>query len=93
MSILLISIAAIFGCLLSVLIGFIGRQRTIGFGWAFVSSVVLSPPIGLIITMLSKPRDPNAYHSWGCLSTAICFTMTLVIVISAIISLGLLLLI
>ncbi|MFI3280023.1 MAG: hypothetical protein SNG49_08230 [Rikenellaceae bacterium] len=93
MSVLLISVVVIFGCLLSLLIGFIGQQRTIGFGWAFALSLALTPPIGLIITMLTKPRDPHAFHSWGCLSTAICFTMTLVITVSAIIGLGIIFLI
>lgn len=35
----------------------IGKKRRIGEEWSFFLSFMLSPPIGLIITLASKPRD------------------------------------
>lgn len=35
-------------------IGAIGRNRRIGFGWAFAASLFLSPLVGLIIALCSK---------------------------------------
>jgi len=40
--------------LCSLGIGAIGKNRRIGFGWAFAASLFLSPLIGLIITLCSK---------------------------------------
>jgi uncharacterized protein YacL len=41
----------------SALVGLVGKNRKIGFGWSFVLSLFLSPIIGLIITLLSKKKD------------------------------------
>lgn len=43
--------------ILSVLIGQIGKNREIGFGWSFALSLFLTPMIGLIITLFSKKKD------------------------------------
>src|SRR5690348_8014733 len=40
--------------ILSIIVGAIGSSRNIGFGGAFLLSLVLSPLIGLIITLISK---------------------------------------
>ena len=42
---------------LALLIGQLGKNRKIGFGWSFALSLFLSPIIGLIITLLSKKND------------------------------------
>ncbi len=42
---------------LSALVGQLGKNRKIGFGWSFALSLFLSPIIGLIITLLSKKKD------------------------------------
>ncbi|WP_396199546.1 hypothetical protein [Flavobacterium sp.] len=39
------------------LIGQLGKNRRIGFGWSFALSFFLSPIIGLIITLCSKKND------------------------------------
>lgn len=39
------------------LIGQLGKNRKIGFGWSFALSLFLSPIIGLIITLCSKKND------------------------------------
>ena len=42
---------------LAALIGQLGKNREIGFGWSFALSLFLSPLIGLIITLFSKKKD------------------------------------
>ncbi len=42
---------------ISLLVGKLGSKRKIGFGWAFALSLLLSPLIGLIITLISKKDD------------------------------------
>lgn len=56
------------GCLLAVLVGIIGSRRRIGFGWAFLISLLLTPLVGLIVTLLSDPL-PGGDRRWGCLGT------------------------
>ncbi|WP_181982320.1 SHOCT domain-containing protein [Alistipes indistinctus] len=43
--------------ILSILVGLLGSSRKIGFGMAFLWSILLSPLIGVIITMASKPLE------------------------------------
>jgi hypothetical protein len=42
---------------LAALVGQLGKNRNIGFGWSFALSLLLSPIIGLIITLFSKKKD------------------------------------
>ena len=46
----------------SIVIGFIGSGRKIGFGGAFFCSLLLSPIIGLIITLVSKNKAEEKYQ-------------------------------
>lgn len=46
--------------ILSVLVGFIGQSRKIGFGWAFIAALFLSPLIGLIFALASSPEGTAA---------------------------------
>lgn len=39
----------------SVLVGVYGRNKGLGFAWPFVGSLILSPLIGFIITVVTKP--------------------------------------
>jgi len=41
---------------LALLVGVVGKNRKIGFGGAFFLSLLLSPIIGLVIALLSKPK-------------------------------------
>jgi len=41
----------------SILVGQLGKNRKIGFGWSLVLSLLLSPIIGLIITLFSKKNS------------------------------------
>ncbi|MCQ2171188.1 MAG: hypothetical protein MJZ17_00315 [Bacteroidales bacterium] len=43
--------------ILCILVGRLGKNRKIGFTWSFIFSLLLSPLIGIIITLLSKKRD------------------------------------
>lgn len=45
----------------SLVVGAIGASRKIGFWGAFLLSLLLSPLIGLIITLVSKSHEDEAY--------------------------------
>lgn len=53
--------------LLDVLVGLLGSRRNIGFGWAFIISVLFTPLIGLIATLISNPLPAGAEPKYGCL--------------------------
>jgi phosphate/sulfate permease len=55
---LLMLIAWIIG---SVIVGFIGSDRSIGFWGAFILSLLLSPLIGLLITLFSETNSSKVY--------------------------------
>ena len=56
------------GCFLAVLVGIIGSHRRIGFGWAFLLSVIFTPLVGLIVALLTDPL-PGGGQRWGCIGT------------------------
>ncbi len=68
MHLLLVIFGLSSGCILSVLVGFVGRERNIGFGWAFLLSLIFTPLVGLILTLLSSPNSRGG-GSWGCLGS------------------------
>lgn len=45
----------------SFVVGIVGKDRKIGFWGAFLVSILLSPLIGLIITLVSKNKEDEAY--------------------------------
>ena len=70
MSALAVIFGLLSGSLLSVLVGIIGSRRHIGFGWAFLISLIFTPLVGLIITLISAPL-PCGVQRWGCIGTVI----------------------
>ncbi len=58
------------GCFLSLLVGIIGSRRRIGFGWAFLVSVIFTPLVGLIVALLTDPL-PGGEQRWGCIGTVV----------------------
>lgn len=58
------------GLFLDVLVGLLGSRRNIGFGWAFILSLLLSPLVGLIIVLISDPLPEGAERKLGCLGSA-----------------------
>jgi len=44
--------------IMSILVGVLGSNRKIGFFWAFFWSILLSPFIGLVITLISSKKKP-----------------------------------
>ncbi len=48
--------------ILSFIVGFIGSDRKIGFGGAFFISLIFSPLIGLIFTLISKTNAEEIYR-------------------------------
>ena len=70
MAILTLVFGLLSGCLLAVLVGIIGSRRRIGFGWAFLISVIFTPLVGLIVALLTDPL-PGGDQRWGCIGTFI----------------------
>lgn len=85
----MISSIIIFGLLsghllLDVLIGLLGSRREIGFGWAFILSVVFTPLIGLIAILLSVKLPEGTEPKYGCLGKSFgCLGSILMILIVA----------
>jgi len=50
-----------FWIIFSFVVGFMGTSRNIGFWGAFLFSIFLSPLIGIIITLVSKDKEDEAY--------------------------------
>ena len=70
MSILIVLFGLLSDCLLSVLVGIIGSHRRIGFGWAFLISLIFTPFVGLIVALLTDPL-PGGGQRWGCVGTVV----------------------
>lgn len=66
MSILAVIFGILSGCFLAVLVG-ISR---IGFGWAFLISLIFTPLVGLIVALLTDPL-PGGGQRWGCVGTVV----------------------
>ena len=56
--------------LFAVLVGILGATRKIGFGWSFIISLILTPVVGLICTLISDPL-PTGERKWGCIANLI----------------------
>ena len=80
MSILAVIFGILSGCFLAVLVGiigslqlggaFAGAPRRIGFGWAFLISLIFTPLVGLIVALLTDPL-PGGGQRWGCVGTVV----------------------
>lgn len=64
----LLAFGACTGTLLAALVGVLGSHHRIGFGWAFLLSVVFTPVVGLIVVLLSDSL-PEGERRWGCVGT------------------------
>ena len=71
------------GILLDVLVGLLGSRRNIGFGWAFLISVIFTPLIGLIVVLISNPLPAGAEPKYGCLGYSFGCLGTIFIVLIA----------
>ena len=87
----MISSIIIFGLLsghllFDVLVGLLGSRREIGFGWAFILSVVFTPLIGLLAVLLSSNLPAGAEPKYGCLGYSFgCLgTIFMVLIVSVI---------
>lgn len=87
MTILTVIFGILSGCLLSVLVGLVGSRRRIGFGWAFLISLIFTPLVGLIIALLTEPL-PGGDQRWGCIGTTlavlgvICFIVFMILLLA-----------
>lgn len=79
------------GILLDVLVGLLGSRRNIGFGWAFIISVLFTPLIGLIATLISNPLPAGAEPKYGCLGYSFgCLGTIFIVLITAAVLFGVL---
>jgi len=77
--------------LLDVLVGLLGSRRNIGFGWAFIISVLFTPLIGLIATLISNPLPAGAEPKYGCLGYSFgCLGTIFIVLITAAVLFGVL---
>jgi purine-cytosine permease-like protein len=74
------------GLLLDVLVGFLGSRRNIGFGWAFIISLLFTPLIGIVAVLLSEQLPQGAEPKYGCLGHSFgCLgTIFMILIITAI---------
>ncbi len=68
---LIIIFGVLGGCFLSVLVGILGSKRELGFGWAFLLSLIFTPFVGLICALISDPLPQGAPKRWGCLGVVV----------------------
>ena len=63
-----------------------GSRRNIGFGLAFILSVIFTPLIGLIFVLLSRELPNGAEPKYGCLGYSFgCLgTIFMVLIVSVI---------
>lgn len=80
MGVFTVLFGALSGCLLSVLVGLVGSNRRIGFGWSFLLSLIFTPLVGLVFTLLSDPL-PSGEKRWGCIGTFVALLGALCLVI------------
>ena len=82
--------AVVFGVGVDVVIGLLGSRRNIGFGWAFIISVLFTPLIGLIAVLLSERLPQGSEPKYGILGLSFgCLGAVFMILIGAALLLGL----
>lgn len=80
MTFLILLFGLLSDCLLAVLVGLVGSRRRIGFGWAFLISLIFTPIVGLVVTLLTEPL-PGGGQRWGCLGTVLAMLGLLMLAI------------
>ena len=75
--------AVVLGVGVDALIGLFGSRRNIGFGWAFIISLLLTPLVGLIAVLLSEPLPQGAEPKYGCLGFSFGCMGTIIITLIA----------
>ena len=68
--------------LVSVLVGLLGARRRIGFGWAYLLSILTTPLIGLIITLMFD-KLPYGERKWGCLGVILAIVAIVLLIMLA----------
>lgn len=77
------------GFLLDVLVGLLGSRRNIGFGWAFIISLLFTPIIGIIAVLLSNQLPYGAEPNYGCLGYSFgCLGTIIMVLIAAALMVG-----
>jgi hypothetical protein len=73
-----------------ILVGLLGSRRNIGFGWAFIISILATPIVGVIVTLLSEPLPSGYPPKYGCLGETFgCMGSTMLVIIMAAIAFAL----
>lgn len=47
----------LFWLIFSILAGWLGSKKKIGFGWVFLISLILSPLVGFIVALISDKKE------------------------------------
>lgn len=82
--------AVVLGVGVDAVIGLLGSRRNIGFGWAFIISLLFSPLIGLIAVLLSERLPQGSEPKYGILGLSFgCLGAVFMILIGAALLLGL----
>ncbi len=76
------------GSLLAIIVGLVGARRNIGFGWAFLLSVIFTPLVGLILCLLSE-KLPQGQRKWGCLGSILAILVLAGIALFVLAAIGL----
>lgn len=71
--------ALIMGCFLPALVGWLGSRHEIGFGWAFLLSLLFTPLVGLLVVLLSNRLPAGAPAKTGCIGGCLSLVGLLVV--------------
>lgn len=88
MAVTLILFGLLSGSLFSILVGIFGAGRKIGFGWAFILSLLLTPFGGLLCALISDPL-PTGERKWGCIANLILIGAVVTLIMFGLTLLGL----
>lgn len=88
MGVSLVLFGLLTGSLLAVIVGLVGARRNIGFGWAFLLSVIFTPLVGLILCLLSE-KLPQGQRKWGCLGSILAILVLAGIALFVLAAIGL----
>jgi len=87
MSLLILLFGLLSDSFLAALVGVIGSRRRIGFGWAFLISLIFTPLVGIVFVLLSDPL-PYGASRWGCLGTVMAVAGLLCLAVFLLLALG-----
>jgi len=92
-TVILLIFGALTFSLIAVLVGLLGARRKIDFGWSYLISILTTPFVGLVVTLLFD-KLPDGKRKWGCLGfvfaifTVIIITVMLIYIVLSLVNSG-----